>query len=91
MLTTLILVIASEGNLESDVPVEVAIQDTNDNRPIFTQPLYTATTREDIMLGKTILIGMHLAVYIYFNGCKFVHGAYGKLIGGSKFAYFCEH
>ncbi|VDM50175.1 unnamed protein product [Toxocara canis] len=39
------------GNTEESIFIE----DVNDNPPIFTQPLYTATTREDVPIGNTIL------------------------------------
>jgi hypothetical protein len=37
--------------------VEIAVVDVNDNSPQFVQPLYTASVREDIQLGETILKG----------------------------------
>uniref|UniRef100_A0A915AWG2 Cadherin domain-containing protein n=1 Tax=Parascaris univalens TaxID=6257 RepID=A0A915AWG2_PARUN len=50
-----LIVVAHEDGKESSVPLEIFIEDVNDNPPMFTQPLYTATTREDISIGKTIL------------------------------------
>ncbi|CAG9529632.1 unnamed protein product [Cercopithifilaria johnstoni] len=48
-------VIASEDGRESEVPLDVYINDVNDNIPIFTQPIYSATIKEDIPTGHTIL------------------------------------
>uniref|UniRef100_A0A0N4VH37 Cadherin egf lag seven-pass g-type receptor n=1 Tax=Enterobius vermicularis TaxID=51028 RepID=A0A0N4VH37_ENTVE len=46
---------AQEDGKESSVPLEIRVKDVNDNRPIFTQILYTATVKEDIPVGKTII------------------------------------
>ncbi|VDK78311.1 unnamed protein product, partial [Anisakis simplex] len=51
----LFIVVAHEDGKESSVPLEIFVEDVNDNAPMFTQPLYTATTKEDIAIGKTIL------------------------------------
>uniref|UniRef100_A0A1I7SAF6 Cadherin domain-containing protein n=1 Tax=Bursaphelenchus xylophilus TaxID=6326 RepID=A0A1I7SAF6_BURXY len=40
---------------ESKVPVEVTILDVNDNKPIFTQSLYTAVVKEDVTSDVMIL------------------------------------
>jgi protocadherin delta 1 len=60
-------VVAREAGLESEVGVEITVvgkcrccnqlssPDTNDNAPIFSQPIYATNTREDIELGKAIL------------------------------------
>uniref|UniRef100_A0A0R3RGW4 CA domain-containing protein n=1 Tax=Elaeophora elaphi TaxID=1147741 RepID=A0A0R3RGW4_9BILA len=48
-------VIAREDGRESEVPMDVFIKDVNDNIPIFTQPIYSATIKEDITTGYTIL------------------------------------
>jgi hypothetical protein len=37
------------------VHVEINILNENDNRPLFTQPLYTAIAKEDVGLGEVIL------------------------------------
>lgn len=52
-----ISVIASEDGRESVVPLDVYVKDVNDNVPIFTQPIYSATIKEDIPSGHTILTG----------------------------------
>ncbi|VDO38163.1 unnamed protein product [Onchocerca flexuosa] len=52
-----ISVIASEDGKESEVPLDIHIKDVNDNAPVFTQPIYTATIKEDIPFGHTILTG----------------------------------
>ncbi|KAK0427455.1 hypothetical protein QR680_010234 [Steinernema hermaphroditum] len=48
-------VIAHEDGKESSVPLEITVVDVNDNTPTFSQPLYTASTKEDIGLGEVIL------------------------------------
>ncbi|TKR62057.1 hypothetical protein L596_026067 [Steinernema carpocapsae] len=48
-------VIAQEDGKESIVPLEITVEDVNDNVPTFAQPLYTASTKEDISLGQIIL------------------------------------
>ncbi|VDN86268.1 unnamed protein product [Brugia pahangi] len=48
-------IIAQEDGRESEVPLDIYIKDTNDNIPIFTQPIYSATIKEDIPTGYTIL------------------------------------
>lgn len=53
----LIAVVASEAGLESEVPLEITVIDTNDNPPTFTLPLYTATIKEDIAIGTLIVKG----------------------------------
>jgi hypothetical protein len=53
----LILVVAAEAGLESDVPLEITVTDTNDNPPVFTLPLYTTTIKEDIPIGSLIVKG----------------------------------
>uniref|UniRef100_A0A0N5C4L2 Cadherin domain-containing protein n=1 Tax=Strongyloides papillosus TaxID=174720 RepID=A0A0N5C4L2_STREA len=50
-----LFITAREGGLESKVPLVIKIEDINDNPPIFTQPLYTATTKEDVDIGKVLL------------------------------------
>uniref|UniRef100_A0A0K0E875 Cadherin n=2 Tax=Strongyloides stercoralis TaxID=6248 RepID=A0A0K0E875_STRER len=50
-----LFVTAREGGLESKVPLTINIEDINDNPPVFTQPLYTATTKEDVEIGKILL------------------------------------
>ncbi|VDN56530.1 unnamed protein product [Dracunculus medinensis] len=50
-----LLVVAQEDGKESSVPLDISIKDVNDNLPTFTQPIYIATTKEDIKPGKTIL------------------------------------
>lgn len=52
-----ISVIAREDGRESEVPLDVYIKDINDNVPIFTQPIYSATIKEDIPPGHIILTG----------------------------------
>jgi hypothetical protein len=49
--------VAREDGKESTVPVEIEVLDVNDNGPQFVQPLYSASVREDLQLGETILIG----------------------------------
>ncbi|CAD6190829.1 unnamed protein product [Caenorhabditis auriculariae] len=48
-------VVAREDGKESRVPVDIEIEDVNDNAPVFTRPLYTAQVPEDIELFKTII------------------------------------
>uniref|UniRef100_A0A0N4ZYG1 Cadherin domain-containing protein n=1 Tax=Parastrongyloides trichosuri TaxID=131310 RepID=A0A0N4ZYG1_PARTI len=50
-----LFVSAREGGLESKVPLIISIDDVNDNSPIFNQPLYTATTKEDVGVGTVLL------------------------------------
>lgn len=52
-----ISVIAREDGKESEVPLDIYVEDVNDNTPIFTQPIYSATIKEDIPSGVTILTG----------------------------------
>uniref|UniRef100_A0A7E4VRE3 Secreted protein n=2 Tax=Panagrellus redivivus TaxID=6233 RepID=A0A7E4VRE3_PANRE len=47
--------VVSEDNKESTAPVEFIVEDVNDNVPNFVQPLYTATTKENVPMGRTIL------------------------------------
>lgn len=49
--------VAVEGSRETRVPVEIRIVDVNDNLPRFTQPLYTATIREDVRIGQFVTKG----------------------------------
>jgi len=37
--------------------MEIEVLDVNDNGPQFVQPFYSASVREDLQLGETILIG----------------------------------
>lgn len=53
---------AQEDGKESSVPLDISIKDVNDNLPTFTQPIYIATTKEDIKPGKTILTGNWLTL-----------------------------
>uniref|UniRef100_A0A1I8AAX7 Cadherin n=1 Tax=Steinernema glaseri TaxID=37863 RepID=A0A1I8AAX7_9BILA len=48
-------VTAHEDGKESSVPLEITVEDVNDNAPTFSQPLYTASAKEDISLGEVIL------------------------------------
>ncbi|KRY29115.1 Cadherin-related hmr-1 [Trichinella spiralis] len=48
-------VIASEGKKSTEVPVEIQITDVNDNAPVFTQPLYAISIKEDHPIGNPIL------------------------------------
>lgn len=41
----------------SRVPIEIFVKDVNDNAPTFTQPLYAASVREDVSVGRTIIQG----------------------------------
>ncbi|MCP9264161.1 Cadherin domain protein [Dirofilaria immitis] len=50
-----LIVVASEDGKESEVPLDIYIKDVNDNAPIFTQPIYSATIKEDIPFDRTIL------------------------------------
>lgn len=50
-------VVATEGSQISEVPLEIEVSDVNDNDPIFTQPLYTASINEDHPVGSKILQG----------------------------------
>lgn len=47
--------VAREENRESSVPIEIVIKDVNDNAPIFTQPLYSTSVKENIPIGQVIL------------------------------------
>uniref|UniRef100_A0A915Q7Z5 Cadherin domain-containing protein n=1 Tax=Setaria digitata TaxID=48799 RepID=A0A915Q7Z5_9BILA len=47
--------IAREDGRESEVPLDIYVEDVNDNVPTFTQPIYTATTKEDVPPGQIIL------------------------------------
>uniref|UniRef100_A0A915E4Z3 Cadherin domain-containing protein n=1 Tax=Ditylenchus dipsaci TaxID=166011 RepID=A0A915E4Z3_9BILA len=47
--------IVKEEGRESRVPIEINVQDINDNAPTFVQPLYTATVKEDVEIGHTIV------------------------------------
>ncbi|KAH7700358.1 CBR-HMR-1 protein, partial [Aphelenchoides avenae] len=46
---------AREEDKESSVPVDIYIEDVNDNIPRFLQPLYTATAKENIGSGEPIV------------------------------------
>ncbi|VDK82941.1 unnamed protein product [Litomosoides sigmodontis] len=48
-------VIAREDGKESEVPLDVYVEDVNDNIPIFTQPIYSATIKEDVPTGTAIV------------------------------------
>uniref|UniRef100_A0A914QFP9 Cadherin domain-containing protein n=1 Tax=Panagrolaimus davidi TaxID=227884 RepID=A0A914QFP9_9BILA len=48
-------IIVKEDGKENSVPVEFEVEDVNDNCPTFIQPLYTATTKENVKIGKPIL------------------------------------
>jgi hypothetical protein len=59
--------VATEAGRQSTVPVEVWLQDVNDNAPQFVQPLYTASVREDLQLGETILTGLSYLIHLPFS------------------------
>jgi len=42
-------------SLSSTCVVKVLVVDANDNRPMFTQPSYTAVVREDVALNTSLL------------------------------------
>ncbi|VDN05957.1 unnamed protein product [Thelazia callipaeda] len=48
-------VVAKEDDKESIVPLDIFVKDVNDHAPVFSQPIYSATTKEDIPSGHTIL------------------------------------
>lgn len=53
--------------------VNINLTDVNDNRPVFSQDVYTAVVSEDAELGKTVM-----AVTIYFlslGTCLYTMGA----------------
>lgn len=52
-----LLAIATSGVLTSEVPVDIRVADVNDHDPVFSQPLYTATVKEDVSIGQKILQG----------------------------------
>lgn len=39
------------------MPIEIFVKDINDNAPIFLQPLYTTSVKENIEIGQIILQG----------------------------------
>lgn len=49
--------VAHEDGKESMVPLDIYIKDINDNAPVFTQPIYSATTKENIAAGLPIMTG----------------------------------
>lgn len=74
----IVAVVASEDGKQSKVPLEAIVTDVNDNAPIFTQPIYTATTREDVTAGETILTGRNILyrssvwhIYDVISTCRF--------------------
>lgn len=55
-----------QDNKESIVPIEMIIEDINDNAPIFTQPLYTATVKENIEIGHIVLKGKKFGLLLKY-------------------------
>ncbi|CDW56179.1 Cadherin C and Laminin G 2 and Cadherin domain co ntaining protein [Trichuris trichiura] len=47
--------VATEGEKSTSVPVDIGVLDVNDNDPVFTQPLYSASVKEDHPIGQPIL------------------------------------
>ncbi|KHJ44096.1 cadherin domain protein, partial [Trichuris suis] len=47
--------VATEGEKSTSVPVDIEVLDVNDNDPVFTQPLYSASIKEDHPIGQPIL------------------------------------
>ncbi|KAK0083836.1 hypothetical protein PV325_008132 [Microctonus aethiopoides] len=65
----LLIVIATDTgrpSLSGSAIVRITVHDLNDNEPIFERPLYNASVREDLSVGRCFLKVNNSSVFLYF-------------------------